>query len=584
MNFPRPAPDAAAPAPAAHSPRWGGRRVAGAALFGLLASALLAYVRTPYAPLRDWYLRCTPNLYRAAHWPTDFFTPAVKARGDLLAWLALAGLVAGFGYACSKKSRPLAPAAPLRLCTRADRPWLAGLLGLAASLWVIGASQVPPAYDEVFSAVYGAGSGSLLVAWSYYMLPNNHVLFNVVNGGLGGWLHDLPALVLTGRVLSGLAYAGTLVVVYRVVAGLTGRRVVGAGLAALAGVQFSLWGFGFQARGYALYALLHWVALAALLAYWRQPRRAWLWLNAGAVAAGYATVPTFLFYHAAQLLAAALVQARHRRFDPRFWVSQAGALLLSGAFYLPVIGFSGLGALTANPYVRPFQGSLVDFIGQAWPDFRSYAPYCFGEVGLGPWPAYGLALLPLALLGHRRYWQLGVVYAAWLLALVGGTLGLRHVLFHRNLLALFSLALVLAPLAVGALLSQWRRWAGWAGALLLSGWLGVGLVRHNPVQEPGPLYFYDVHKDFAAAQQRLASLPSGQSSMGFSEESFYPYFLYLRAGRHALHPSLRPAPATAYYLTAANDALPPNLAGRYQPVDTVSTYRLWRRVAPAATP
>jgi hypothetical protein len=584
MNLPRPAPDTAASAPIAHSPRRGWPWGAGAALFGLLASALLAYALTPYAALRDWYLRRTPHLYRAAHWPTDFFTPAVKARGDALAWLTLAGLVIGGAYLWFGKRRPVAPAAPMRLFTRADRPWLAGLFLLAAGLWAIGASQVPPAYDEVFSAVYSAGSGSLLVAWSYYMLPNNHILFNLLNGGLFGWLHYLPWLVLTGRLLSGLAYAGTLAVIYRVLASLTGRRWVGAGLAALAGGQFSLWGFGFQARGYALYALLHWVALAALLAYWRQPRRAWLWLNAAAVVAGYATVPTFLFYHAAQLLAAALVQARQRRFDPRFWLSQAGALALGGAFYLPVLGFSGLGALTANPYVRPFQGSLVDFIGQAWPDFRSYAPYCFGESWLGPWPAYGLALLPLALLAHRRYWQLGVVYAAWLLALVGGTLGLRHVLFHRNLLALFSLALVLAPLTVGVLLRRWRPWAGGAGALLLSGWLSAGMLRHNPVRDPGPLYFYDVHQEFAAAQQRLASLPAGALSIGFSEESFYPYFLYLRAGGQAPHPSLRPAPALAYYLTAANDALPPNLAGRYQPVDTISTYRLWRRVAPATTP
>jgi hypothetical protein len=583
MIVPRPAPDTAASAPAAHSPRRGWPWVAGAALFGLLASALLAYVLTPYAALRDWYLHRTPNLYRAPSWPTDFFTPAVKARGDVLAGLALAGLVASFTYLWLGKSRPVAPAAPLRPFTRADRPWLAGLLVLAASLWASGATQVPPAYDEVFSVVYGAGSGSLLVAWSYYMLPNNHLLFNLLNGSLFGWLHNLPLLVLTGRMLSGLAYAGTLAVVYRVGAGLTGRRWVGAGLAALAGLQFSLWGFGFQARGYALYALLHWVALATLLAYWRQPRRTWLWLNAGAVIAGYATVPTFLFYHAAQLLAGALVQARQRRFDLGFWLSQAGALALGGAFYLPVLGFSGLGALTANAYVRPFQGSLADFIVLAWPDFRSYAPYCFGEVGLGPWPAYVLALLPLALLAHRRYWQLGVVYAAWLLALAGGTLGLRHVLFHRNLLALFSLALVLAPLTVGVLLGRWRRWAGWAGALVVSGWLGVGLVIHNPVKQPRALY-YDFQANFSVAQQRLASLPGGQPSIGFSEESFYLYYLYLQAGGHAPHPSLRPAPAPAYYLTAANDALPPNLLGRYQPVDTVSTYRLWRRVAPLSAP
>jgi len=105
------------------------------------------------------------------------------------------------------------------------------------------------------------------------MLPNNHVLFNVLNGALFGGLRDASLLVLTGRMLSGLAYAGTLGVVYWLGRGLTGRRWAGAGLAALAGVQFSLWGFGFQARGYALYALLHWVAVATLLGHWRRPQQ-----------------------------------------------------------------------------------------------------------------------------------------------------------------------------------------------------------------------------------------------------------------------------------------------------------------------
>ena len=73
-----------------------------------------------------------------------------------------------------------------------------------------------------------------------------------------------------------------------------------------------------------------------------------------AVAAGYVVVPAFLFYHAAQLLAGAAVQLR-RRFDGWFWGCQAGALALVGAFYLPAMGFSGLGALAANPYVRPFR-------------------------------------------------------------------------------------------------------------------------------------------------------------------------------------------------------------------------------------
>jgi hypothetical protein len=579
MTSPRPAPDFAASATNSAFPRRGWRVVVGAALLLLATGALLAYVLTPYAALRDWYLHRTPYVYRAASWPTDFFTPAVLARGKVLAMLALAGLLGtAAGYWWLSGRHLLSPSLPSQpSMRRADWPWLAGVLALAAGLWAWGASHVPPAYDEVFSAVYSSGNESLFVTWSYYMLPNNHVLFNLLNGGLFGWLHHLGWLVPTGRLLSGLAYVGSLAVVYRVVVSLTGRRWVGALLAVLAGLQFSLWGFGFQARGYALYALLHWVALATLIRYWRQPRRSDLALNALAVAAGYATVPTFLFYHAAQLLAGAVVQGRQRRLDGWFWASQGGALALAGAFYLPVIGFSGLASLAANPYVRPFTGSLGEFIVKSWPDVRSYAPYAFGEIGMGPWLAYGLALVPLALLAHRRYWQLGLLYGCWLLAMLGGTLGLRHVIFHRNLLALFSLAVVLAPLTVGVLLSRWNRWAGLAGALAIVIITGLGYVRHNPVREPTALYYYDLTGNFDAAQQRLAQLPAGAASVGFSQESFYPYFLYVQSGKLAVHPAQHPASAADYYLTAPNDSLPRTLQGRYQPVDTVGTYRLWRR-------
>ncbi|OUJ74071.1 hypothetical protein BXP70_10030 [Hymenobacter crusticola] len=494
-----------------------------------------------------------------------------------MALVTLIGLIVTSYWLLRLRRNNAVPAKLPRLFVRADWPWLIGVTLLGTGLWTWGALYTPPTHDEVFSALYCAGNESLFVTWSYYMLPNNHVLFNLLNGSMFGWLHHLPWLVTTGRILSGLAYLGTLAVVYWLMGRFTGRRWAGAGAATLASLQYSLWGFGFQARGYALYALLHWIALAALLGYWRQPRRAWLMLNAGAIVAGYATVPTFLFYHAAQLAAAVIVQVRLRRYDGRFWLAQGGALVLAGGFYLPAVGFSGLAAISANPYVRPFQGSLAEFITQTWPDFKSYASYCFGEMDLGPWPAYVLALVPLSLLAHRRFWQLGLVYAAWLLVLVGGILGLRHIIFHRNLLGLFSVALVLAPFTVGVWLARWRSWAGLGGVLLIVGGLGVGLVRHNPVSEPTALYFYDLEGGYAAVQQRLSALPDRWASVAFLEESFYPYWMYVRDGGVAPHPAQRPTPAADYFITAPNDRLPGGFIQQYAPVDTVNGYRLFRR-------
>ena len=99
------------------------------------------------------------------------------------------------------------------------------------------------------------------------------------------------------------------------------------------------------------------------------------------------------------------------------------------------------------------------------------------------------------------------------------------------------------------------------------------------MQEPTALYYYDLPGSYAAAQLRLATLPGWVASVGFSQESFYPFYLYQRAGQAAAHPAQHPVPAAEYFITASNDELPPALAGRYQPVDTVGTFRLWRRKA-----
>ncbi|MEJ7664461.1 MAG: hypothetical protein WKG07_35575 [Hymenobacter sp.] len=140
------------------------------------------------------------------------------------------------------------------------------------------------------------------------------------------------------------------------------------------------------------------------------------------------------------------------------------------------------------------------------------------------------------------------------------------------------MAVVLAPLTVGAWLGRWRPWAGRLGALVVvggKGWASCATIR---CASPRPSYYYDLTGGYGAARQRLAALPGWSASIGFSQESFYPYFLYRQAGRAAPHPAQHPAPAAGYFITAANDALPPALAGRYLPVDTVGTYRLWQRV------
>jgi len=54
-----------------------------------LAGLALAYLLTPYAALRDWYLARAPHLYLGDTWARDFFTPAVKTQGN---WFCAGGV------------------------------------------------------------------------------------------------------------------------------------------------------------------------------------------------------------------------------------------------------------------------------------------------------------------------------------------------------------------------------------------------------------------------------------------------------------------------------------------------------------
>lgn len=540
-----------------------------------------AYLLHSYAALRQWYLGLNSCFYRAESWSGRFFTPAVKAQGNQLCLLALGLCVLGLGYLVyhSQQTPVPTPVTQRRPSWRPDAPYLLPVLAVAGGLWGWGNAQVAPGTDEVFSALYCAKLPPFQTL-SYYMLPNNHLLFNLMNGALFGRADNLVA---TGRWLSGVAYLATVAAAYGWLRPLLRHRLLSALVALVVALQFPLWGFGFQARGYAWYALMHWGAFIALFGHLRDRRRSWLLLNAVCCVAGYALVPTFLYFHLAQLAFGVAYQLLHREMDWRFWRYQVAVLVAVYLFYLPALCFSGLAAIASNGYVRPKTETLREFLPGMGQNFGSYATYCFSRSKvLGVQLSYVVALLlPLLLLRARRHtawFAYGLFYALLLFALVATTLGMRRSTFSRNLIGHFSLALALVPVTLYWLLAQvpahWhpRRWQfGIVTGLLLV--LGFKFAKDNPVAYAERLYSFDNNKAYRTLETQLKLIPAGHS-ITFSWESFSAHHIAEQRGLPCFLPC--ESAQTAYYVVYGDEQLPDSLARQYQLVRQIPQHRIYQ--------
>lgn len=561
------------------------------AAIGLLgvAAGALAYVLTPYAGLARGYERAFGPFYRQAFWTTDFFTPVVKQQGN--AWCGLAAALSLAAAAWLMRARPVLPPRQSRASPPSDPiRWV--VLAAAGGLWVWVNQLLPVAYDEAFSAWHTAARPAGL-AWSYYMLPNNHVLHNLLNAALGGWW--APDLVLTGRLLAGAAYLATVALLYGALR--RGELAVPlppilAGLGALViATQGPLWGFGAQNRGYALLALAHWGAALGVLAATRRPAGRGAVGCAVGCAVGYAVLPTFLYFHVAVVVFAAGSQAIRRHLDGRFWCWQAAAGLAVLLFYLPALAFSGAGAFTHNPYVEPTASSVGAFLPAALPTLPTYLDYGFPALWpdhpLGRWLLLVPALLLLAAPGVRRrapgLTGAAGLYALALVAAVGLALLFRRLPFHRNLIGQLSLGLALLVGGAATLLGPGRTGERWsrrravglaAGLLGLLGWQVVAW----PALLPQQLYYTDVPTAAQTAHATLNRLlPGGR--VAFSDESFYAA-AFARSPARALRAALpgAPDPAADYYLSALTEAAPAWVLGAgFVRADTVAETVIWRR-------
>ena len=560
----------------AHQVRWIQRVGYGIAILSLLIGIAYAtwYLTQDYTTLHDSYLAQAP-FYRSTHWATDFFAPQTKVSGDRYAALGiLLALLAGSYLLYSWRRAERYPTPNLQLpLSQPDLLPLATLTLLQLSLWAYANHLLPPAYDEVFSAMHAAGAGPSR-ALTYYMLPNNHVLFNVLNGALFGWWTD--NLVLTGRLISLAAYLALGALQYCWLRTLLHDRFAAFALAVLLAVLLPVWGFAAQARGYMLLLLFSWGAFVAVWRYQNGRGRGMQWLLSGCCLLAYATVPVFLYLHLALLGWIVLGWRLARRVDWALLDSQLVAGVGVFLFYLPAISFSGLGAITSNRYVAGGQQGMGEFAAKFLPTLPDYVNYLALDVAAGvQWLLPLLALLPLTFwwAQAQAFRRLATFYALLLSVTLATVLLMRAVPFHRTLLfqlQFVGLFIACLPLAgrvftsTGGSASMQQRLLRWRQGLLRGvavGWLLLagGLVWVTPEKFSLHLYYYDIVPTYRSVRGLMERVPVGARVAG-SDESFYPLYLLRRDGQ-----PLTSVPVANYYIKRPGEALPEgewNLAGQ----------------------
>ncbi len=554
---------------------------AGLLIAGLLLACLvvscISYLLCGHDRLAGWYMGLNAPFYKSSEWSTSFFTRGIKSDGNM--YCVLGVLVSGVflwlvraGW--SKQNRQPATITyhagdiiPVLLCLTAT-----GLL------WLWGNSTAMPASDEVFSALNVAGIHPFQ-AVSYYMLPNNHLLFNLLNNLV---FHFCADKVFTGRLISLVAYAACIIIIYYWLRNQLKNRWLPLLVSITLGLQFQVWGFGFQARGYELYLLAEWGMVLSLFRYLSSGSNKWLRLNVLSCTVGFFCLPSFLYLFAAQVAFVLLYRLVYKQRDMLFWKYQLATMGLTYLCYLPVLCFSGLEAITHNAYVASMGAFKITgrpaFIQWMFPFIKPYITHIFSDLQWNNVPvSIVLFFVPLLLLFVRKNKPLqlfGLLYVCmWVMFFVIAILMIK-VPFERNLTGQYSITiagvLLVAYWLADALARLGRtplvKWLLFPGIILL---FAIHFVRTNVLFLKDTLYEYDVNTFYKEKTEWLANLPAG-CTVAFSEEDFYSYYLCLRNGYKV---SRYPTGTEDYFIKEAFEAAP----GNYVLAKKQDGNEIWKR-------
>jgi hypothetical protein len=295
---------------------------------------------------------------------------------------------------------------------------------------------VPQVGDEVLSGYVIINMHPFQI-WSFYMLPNNHILFNLANKLL---FYPIENKVLTGKILSMMAYCFITILIFLWVKRQKwSTTIISLLIVLILMSQFSMWAFSFEGRGYEWQAFLGWLGLISIFEYANHQDKKWLQIFEITSIAGFAMVPSYLLIYFPFLLLIVYLF----KWQKEIWFGQIRIIGYCFLFYLPALFFSGFDSLADNHYVSSKQ-NIEDFISSPSP-FRSYVDYCYSFFARNPSYFSLVAFsLPIGLLTIRKngfFRNYGVFYLLLILSNVLLVILIRKNPFHRGLILHFSFIL-----------------------------------------------------------------------------------------------------------------------------------------------
>ena len=553
--------------------------LAGACVFLLCAFVFsLFYYLSDYEVLKTWYLSLDNSLYEQAKWSSNFFTPTVKTKGN---YLALAGCmisITGIIYIVRRwrKLNDISTEITLPHIGKQATIWYSAVFVLAVLIGVSSIGLTVPDPDELTSMICCARLPAFQCI-SYYMLPNNHIYFNFINHLLFSWSDDM---ILSGRFISFAAYTIVLFCAFYWFCQFITKRWVAFILLLPVALQFAVWGFATQARGYECQLACGWLSFISMMNYVRSNNINALRANTLFNILGIAFIPTYLYVLIAEVFFVACIMVRNKA----IWQNYFKYQLIGGSviflLYLPAFCFSGIAAFTSNSWVTPITDTLAGYFSSFIHDGKDLINSCFFTGwGGNHFVNYILFLLPTLLFFSKQKANKSI-------ALFYTTLWTAFILFcfhamrtppYRVLITHFSLTMAFVVYTFYLLthtIAQRMR-TGWTSALcsftsmvmVLSFSLLLFLKnRKNAIC----LYGKDSTAIYESYKTGLSGIPVG-SSIYLSTiylSTYDTYYYYLCRKMH-LRVSQNASGNEDFYIKSAIDTFPANMSDKYAFVKTL---------------
>ncbi len=476
------------------------------------------------------YFSLNSCFYKNAEFASNFFNETTKQQGNFFSLISvvICIFIIRISYRKFMASR-LEPKEIIRVKIPVGTAlYLAGIFCFSFAAWLYGFLTIPPAYDEVFSAQQCADL-PLFQTLTYYMAPNNHIGFNAINHFLFFWVDDK---VLTGKIISLIAYLLWNLIAFYAFTKLSISKPISLLTTLVLALQFPVWGFAFEARGYEWVGLCEFVSVLSIIAYYKERKRYWLLLNTIVSIVGYSFLPTFMYFHAGIILFGCWKIIKTKSIDRSFWSHQfyigAGAFL----FYLPALCYSGLAAFTHNKFMLATEGSFTGIFIQTITGLPSYFNYALSDLKIGE-ISLGLvfALLPIIALFNKRIRnkELFVFYILLFVATLIIMLVMRRNPFHRNLIGHYYYMLFIGFYIIQVWLQQIEEYLkirefkrNILAIILMLLFVNFGL--NNPKKFNFFLYFDDLNLNYSKATEVIERIPP-QSTVTFSDACFFEAYL-----------------------------------------------------------